>query len=111
MPAPAHPHHLEHVTDCLVYCLKEAAVNQHQQERQLLEMQADILRLKIAAAHIRNRRGSPSAARSLMPEALQLVGQLPVGRLLAAALAKPRRWRHKLWGAALVAALAWWQQR
>lgn len=84
-------------------------MNRHQQERQLLEMQADVLRLKIAAAHLRNRREQNSAA--FLSDALKLADQLPVGRLLVAAVAKPRRWRHKLWGAAVVAALAWLQQR
>ena len=37
-------------------------MNRHQEERQLLEMQADILRLKIAAAHLRNRRETPAAS-------------------------------------------------
>ncbi|MCP2040850.1 hypothetical protein L1281_001440 [Neisseria sp. HSC-16F19] len=85
-------------------------MNRHQQERELLEMQADVLRLKIAAAHLRNRRESGRTP-SLLPDALKLADQLPVGRLLVAAVAKPRRWRHKLWGAAVVAALAWLQQR
>lgn len=84
-------------------------MNRHQEERQLLEMQADILRLKIAAAHLRNRREAEHPA--LLPNALKLAEHLPVSRLLLAALAKPRRWRHKLWGAAAVAALAWLQQR
>ena len=95
-------------------------MNRHQEERQLLEMQADILRLKIAAAHLRNRRETPAASHfsnllptqsSWLPEVLKLANRVPVGRLLMAAVAKPRRWRHKLWGAAAVAALAWLQQK
>ena len=82
-------------------------MSRHQEERELLAMQAEVLRLKIAAEHLKNRQPD----NPLWQEARAWTEHLPVGSLMLAAVRKPKRWRHKLWGVLAVAAVAFLRQR
>lgn len=79
------------------------------EQRQLLQMQAELLRLKITAERLRQQR--QTARQADWQQALSLLGNLPLSGLAVRAVTRSRRWRHKLLMAAAMGVLAWWRQQ
>lgn len=79
------------------------------QQRDLLQLQADLLRLKIAAEHIRNQRQAHTGAD--WQQLWKLAEQLPLGGLALKAVARPKRWQNKVLMGLAVAGLAWLRNR
>lgn len=74
------------------------------EQRDLLQWQAELLRLKIVAAHLSEHRGGHRRPTLLL-------GALPLGSLAVQAVTKPKRWRDKLLLGMAVAAVAWFRSR
>ena len=80
----------------------------YQQERELLEMQAQLARLKIAAEYLQKRRAAEqqSLLDANFSTAVGLANGLPSGHLLWNSVFLPLRWKHRI---AAAAALLLWQ--
>ena len=72
-----------------------------QQQRDLLQLQADVLRLKIVAEQMKNQR--QAAAQADWQQAWQWADQLPLSSLAFKAIGRSKSWRNKmLMGAAML---------
>lgn len=82
-----------------------------QQQRDLLQLEADVLRLKLAAAQMRHRRQVAVKKHDWQHTAWSLLEHIPTGGLALKAVSLPRRWRHKLLLGSIMVGLAWLRQQ
>ena len=80
-----------------------------QQQRDLLQLQADVWRLKIVAEQIKNQR--QAAAQADWQQAWQWADQLPLSSLAFKAIGRSKSWRNKMLMGAAMLGLAWLRNR
>ena len=80
-----------------------------QQQRDLLQLQADVLRLKIVAEQMKNQR--QAAAQADWQQAWQWADQLPLSSLAFKAIGHSKSWRNKMLMGAVMLGLAWLRNR
>ena len=80
-----------------------------QQQRDLLQLQADVLRLKIVAEQIKNQR--QAAAQADWQQAWQWADQLPLSSLAFKVIGRSKSWRKKMLMGAAMLGLAWLRNR
>ena len=80
-----------------------------QQQRDLLQLQADVLRLKIVAEQIKNQR--QAAAQADWQQAWQWTDQLPLSSLAFKVIGRSKSWRKKMLMGAVMLGLAWLRNR
>lgn len=79
-----------------------------EQQREILEMQAELARLRIAAEYLKKRQEDQRQQQTDLglSRMMQLADDLPSGNLLWKTVFLPLRWKHRLLAAA---ALLIWQ--
>ena len=80
-----------------------------QQQRDLLQLQADVLRLKIVAEQMKNQR--QAAAQADWQQAWQWADQLPLSSLAFKVIGRSNSWRKKMLMGAAMLGLAWLRNR
>lgn len=80
------------------------------EQRELLNLQADSLRLKIMAAQLKARHAAPKSSLS-WGSALMLLDLLPLSALALKFSSKSKKWRNKLLLAGLSLSIMWFNQK